>query len=68
MIVLASFQGILRVYSPQKGGFKIDHMLMEKNFNLPILQIALGPFSAQFEVCIAVLHSRKLVVCAITST
>jgi hypothetical protein len=37
-------------------------MILEKNLNLPILQIQSGKFSSVCESAIAILHSRKLVV------
>jgi hypothetical protein len=36
-ICTGSFEGILRVYTPQPRPFRIEDVLIEKNCNLPIL-------------------------------
>lgn len=37
LILLASFEGILRIYLPQTKSFTINDLLLEKNLGLPIL-------------------------------
>jgi len=43
-IVVGSYQGLLRVYSPRAGSFAPSHLMIEVNLDDPILQLALGPF------------------------
>lgn len=52
----------MRMYRPTTSNFRASDMILEKNMGLPILQVESGQFSPSPEVCIAVLHSRKLVV------
>lgn len=59
---IASFEGILRVYRPQPKAFNVNDMLLEKNLDLPVLQIDIGRFSYACDLSLAILHSRKLVV------
>ena len=39
-ILVGSFEGKLRIYTPTPREFKIEDMLMEKDLGLPILQVA----------------------------
>jgi len=43
-------------------------MIIEKNLGLPILQVEIGKFNPQIpgDLAIAILHSRKLTVAAVT--
>lgn len=50
------------MYRPTTASFRASDMILEKNMGLPILQVESGQFSPTPEICIAVLHSRKLVV------
>jgi hypothetical protein len=50
------------LYRPTNTNFRASDMILEKNMGLSILQVDSGLFSPSPEVCIAVLHSRKLVV------
>ena len=43
-IIVGSYQGILRVYSPRAGPFTPAHLMIEVNLVDPILQLALGTF------------------------
>ena len=43
-IVVGSYQGILRVYSPHAGAFTPAHLMIEVNLVDPILQLSLGAF------------------------
>lgn len=65
-IVTASYSGFLRIYYPRQATYKIDDLLLEKNLELPILQIAAGRFlPTANKLGICVLHPRKLVVFSI---
>lgn len=67
--LLGSFEGILRVYRPKASrGFLASDMIIEKNVGLPILQVETGKFNPQSpgDFAIALLHSRKLTVAAVT--
>ncbi|KAJ9470991.1 Protein pthb1-like protein [Diplonema papillatum] len=63
-LVVGSFQGVLRIYHPRQKGFKADDLLLEQQLDGPILQLATGRFSsnASGNVCLAVLHSKRLTV------
>ena len=50
------------MYRPTTASFRVSDMILEKNMGLPILQVESGQFSPTPDICIAVLHSRKLVV------
>ncbi len=39
-ILVGSFSGILRGYRPSPGGYKPDHLLIEKQLDAPIVQLA----------------------------
>jgi hypothetical protein len=43
-------------------------MTFEKNLNQAILQLAIGRFSHAADQCLAVLHSRKLLVASVVSS
>lgn len=56
---------MLRVFSPTKLSAKSNSnnsMLLEKNLGQPILQVDCGKFSSSADICVAILHSRKLIV------
>ena len=73
-IVVGSFQGILRIYSPQPRQYRTEDVVIEKDLKAPILQVDcatklvsqkitqkhLDGADAEQTVAIAVLHSRKL--------
>eukprot|EP00347_Sterkiella_histriomuscorum_P008020 403346677 len=67
-IVVASFEGILRVYRPQAKAYNVNDMLLEKNLNSPVLQLEIGKFSYACDYSLAILHLRKIVIAQITST
>ena len=82
-ILVGSFEGKLRIYTPTPREFKIEDMPIEKDLGLPILQVACaqnlaGPKAQQFLPsqsrnvkdlnAVAVLHSRKLVIAMIVTT
>jgi len=49
-IIVGSFEGKLRVYRPNRQGnnqYHVDDMIIEKNLNMPILQVIAGKFSKQ---------------------
>lgn len=60
-IVTGSFQGMLRMYCPKQKEYKIEDLILEKNVEMPILQIAAGKFvQGSRELCLALLHPMKL--------
>ncbi|ETV90279.1 hypothetical protein H310_14908, partial [Aphanomyces invadans] len=62
-IVVGSLNGILRVYYPTQGEFKIDHLLMEEQLEYPVLQVEIGRFVPHStNVGMAVLHPKHLAV------
>ena len=62
-LVAGTLSGVLRVYCPQAAEFRVDDLMLEENLELPILQLATGPFLSEGKVtALAVLHPRKLVV------
>lgn len=62
-IIVGSFHGVLRIYSPQGGGFRPDSLMLEVQLNAPIIQVAVGRFVSGTEnLNLAVLHSKRLVV------
>jgi len=63
-LVLGSIQGVLRVYKPRQGTFKVEDMLHEVQMD-PILQVEAGNFSPSAKT-VAVLHPRKLSFYAVT--
>ena len=73
-IVVGSFEGILRIFSPQARAFRTEDVLIEKDLGAPILQVDCmsnlvssnitkkymeGADPAK-TIAVAVLHSRKL--------
>ena len=38
-IIVGSFEGKLRIFSPSPGEFKMEHVLIEKDLGMPILQV-----------------------------
>ena len=67
-IIIGSFEGYLRVYKPKQKEFMASDMILERNMMLPILQVSCGPFHSSGDACLAILHSRKLVVAQILYT
>jgi len=65
---IGSFEGYLRVYRPRTKEFKASDMILERNMGMPILQVECGAFnnSNPNETCLAILHSRKLILASIT--
>lgn len=62
-IITGSFQGVLRMYYPKQKEYKIEDLILEKNLEMPILQIVAGKFvSGSRELCLALLHPQKLAV------
>lgn len=67
-IVTASYSGVLRIYFPQQANYKIDDLMIEKNLDEPILQIAAGVFlSSSSKLALAILHPRRLVVYSVNA-
>mmetsp|Transcript_80274 Transcript_80274/g.260005 ORF Transcript_80274/g.260005 Transcript_80274/m.260005 type:complete len:873 (-) Transcript_80274:89-2707(-) len=62
-IITGSFQGVLRMYCPKQREYKIEDLILEKNMEAPILQVAAGRFvQGSRELCLALLHPNRLVV------
>lgn len=40
LLLVGSYQGYLRVYAPSEGGFSPDHVVLETDLGLPVLQVA----------------------------
>ena len=40
LLLVGSYQGYLRVYAPSEGGFCPDHVILEADLGLPVLQVA----------------------------
>jgi Bardet-Biedl syndrome 9 protein len=69
-IVVASLQGIIRIYQPSKAGFSVEDLIHEENTGKPILQVLSGRFipSSPNMLALAVLHPRSLVVYELVAT
>jgi len=62
-IITGSYQGMLRMYCPKQKEYKIEDLILEKNLEMPILQLAAGKFvQGSRELCLAVLHPMKLCI------
>lgn len=60
-IIVGSLQGKLRIYAPHYAPFKMEDLLFEKDFQMPIIQIASGNFSfANSNAVLCVLFFKKL--------
>jgi Bardet-Biedl syndrome 9 protein len=66
-IVLASLQGVVRIYSPASGGYKIEHLELEAQLD-PILQVSAGMFAHMPTQTLAVLHPRSMGVYTILNS
>ena len=54
-IILGSFQGKLRIFCPKFREYKIEDLLYEKDFQMPIIQVSVGKFlptSSENALCI----------------
>ncbi|XP_060678948.1 protein PTHB1 isoform X5 [Hemiscyllium ocellatum] len=72
-IIVGSYKGILRIYSPQpaKPGAALhpEELILELQLQDPILQVEVGKFVSGTELLhLAVLHPRKLSVYAFSGT
>lgn len=62
-ILVASFDGVIRVYDPREGGFKPNHLILEKDEGKPVLQVCVLRFEeAGDDEMVAVLFSKGFVV------
>ena len=62
-IIVSSFKGILRIYEPIFGEYHNEHLLFEKNYEAPILQIDSGNFVTNSnEKQLVILQSKKMIV------
>ena len=68
LIIIGSFSGFLRVFSPKQRKFRIEDLLMEHNFEAPIIQVGAGQFlpTAQ-ELALCVLFFKKIAVFVLIS-
>ncbi len=67
-IVLGSLDGMLRMYYPRRREYKVDDLILEKMLEGPVLQLGVGKFvSGSRELCLAVLHPRRLVVLMVSA-
>lgn len=62
-IIVSSFQGFLRIYEPAFEEYKNTHLLFEKYYDAPILQIGSGSFiNNSTERQLAILQTKRLMV------
>jgi len=62
-VATGSFSGMLRIYSPNARGYKLEDLVLESALELPILQLEAGRLVADPKrVALAVLHPRRLSV------
>ena len=81
-IIVGSFEGILRIFSPRPRPFRIEDVIIEKDLLAPILQVDCAPklvsanlvqkhldaaIDPEKTIAIAVLHSRKLTISLIVN-
>lgn len=62
IVCIGSFEGIVRIFSPKRGEYKMEDLLIEKKLDGPILQVKIGVFTGDNQLTLAVLHNRKLCV------
>ena len=43
-VAVGSFQGLVRVYTPESGSYSPDHLLIEHQTGQPVLQLETGRF------------------------
>lgn len=72
-IIVGSYKGILRIYSPNPfkpgAAFQPEELIVELQLQDPILQVEVGKFVSGTELLhMAVLHPRKLSVFAVSGT
>ncbi|XP_023595357.1 protein PTHB1 isoform X4 [Trichechus manatus latirostris] len=72
-IIVGSFMGYLRIFSPHPvktgDGAQAEDLLLEVHLRDPVLQVEVGKFVSGTEMLhLAVLHSRKLCVYAVSGT
>ncbi|XP_078253729.1 protein PTHB1 isoform X1 [Rhinoraja longicauda] len=72
-IIVGSYKGILRIYSPNPSkpgaAFQPEELILELQLQDPILQMEVGKFVSGTELLhMAILHPRKLSVFAVSGT
>ncbi|KAM9651351.1 protein PTHB1 isoform 6-T6 [Trichechus inunguis] len=72
-IIVGSFMGYLRIFSPHPvktgDGAQAEDLLLEVHLRDPVLQVEVGKFVSGTEMLhLAVLHSRRLCVYAVSGT
>ena len=64
-MVVGSHQGVLRIYTAKKKGYKPDDLLAEHVLGVPILQIGVGNFGTR-EVSLVILTPRRVLMASLT--
>lgn len=68
-VIVGSFQGKLRIYSPKFREYRIEDLLFEKDFQTPIIQVSVGYFiPTSSEKALCVLFFKKYSVFSISFT
>jgi len=68
-IVTGSLQGVLRVFSPRQGDYKVEHQLLEVQLEQPVLQLLAGHFTVNHSgLTLAVLHPQKVSVYSVAAS
>lgn len=62
-IITGSYQGMLRMYIPKQREYKIEDLILERDMEIPILQLGAGRFiQNSTETCLAILHPTKIAI------
>lgn len=43
-VIVGSFQGLIRIYTPHPPSFAASHVILEKQLGSPVLQVAASHF------------------------
>ncbi|XP_065655590.1 protein PTHB1 isoform X2 [Hydra vulgaris] len=67
-VIVGSLNGVIRIFTAEKGGFKANNLMLETQLGYPIIQVEAGRFvSGSEKIQLAVLHPRSLCVYAVSS-
>ncbi|EDV26341.1 uncharacterized protein TRIADDRAFT_22294 [Trichoplax adhaerens] len=67
-VIVGSYFGILRIYSPQPPKYHPEDLMLEYQLQQPILQLEAGKFVSESDALyLAILHPRKLSIYSITA-
>ena len=61
-IVVGSFAGKIRIFEPREGGFKPQHLVLERDESKPILQLIGFKFTPDGAEMLAILFARGFIV------